>query len=76
MDRLYGSVIVRPLFATSEFLARVVDHGVIDRAVDGIGAAALGWASGLRRLQTGYVVNYALTMLVGAVALIGFLLAR
>ncbi len=76
VDRLYDAVIVRPLFGTSEFLARAVDLGVIDRAVDGIGTAALGWARGLRRLQTGYVVNYALTMLVGAVALIGFLLAR
>jgi NADH-quinone oxidoreductase subunit L len=76
VDRIYDALIVRPLFAVSEFLARAVDHGLIDRAVDGVGAAALGWARGLRRLQTGYVVNYALTMLVGAVALIGFLLAR
>jgi len=34
----------------------------------------LGWARGLRRLQTGFVMNYALTMLVGAVAVIAFLL--
>jgi NADH-quinone oxidoreductase subunit L len=76
VDRLYDTVVVRPLFAISEFLARAVDLGVIDRAVNGIGAAVLGWARGLRRVQTGYLVNYALTMLVGAVALIGFLLAR
>jgi hypothetical protein len=30
----------------------------------------------MRRLQTGYAVNYALTMLVGAVVLVAFLLAR
>jgi hypothetical protein len=30
----------------------------------------------LRRVQTGYAVNYALTMLAGAVVLVAFLLAR
>jgi NADH-quinone oxidoreductase subunit L len=76
VDRIYDVLLVRPLFAVSEFLARAVDLGVVDRAVNGIGAATLRGASGLRRLQSGYVVNYALTMLVGAVALIAFLLAQ
>jgi len=30
----------------------------------------------MRRLQTGYTVNYALTMLAGAVAIVAFLLSR
>ena len=76
VDALYDRAIVRPLFALSTFLARRVDLGVIDGAVNGIGSAVVAWARGFRRLQTGYVVNYALTMLIGAVALIGFLLIR
>ena len=40
------------------------------------GAFILLGARFLRRLQTGYAVNYALTMLVGAVVLVAFLLAR
>src|SRR5438093_412433 len=36
----------------------------------------VGWAGAMRRLQTGYTVNYALTMLAGAVLIVGFLLAR
>jgi len=35
----------------------------------------VAWALGLRRIQTGFVMNYALGMLLGAVALIAFLLA-
>jgi hypothetical protein len=35
-----------------------------------------GAARGLRRLQTGFVMNYALTMLLGAVAMVAFLLTR
>jgi NADH-quinone oxidoreductase subunit L len=76
VDRLYDRAIVRPLYALSAFLARVVDLGAIDGVVNGTGRAVVAWAAGLRRLQTGYVVNYALTMLVGAVVLAGYLLTR
>ena len=76
VDGLYDRIIVRPLFAASDVLARVFDVRIIDGAVNGVGRAVVAWAASLRRLQTGYVVNYALTMLAGAVALVGFLLAR
>jgi NADH-quinone oxidoreductase subunit L len=75
-DRLYDAVIVRPLFRLSEFAASRVDLGVIDGLVNGIGRGVVAWAAGFRRLQSGYIVNYALTMLVGAVAVVGYLLAR
>jgi NADH-quinone oxidoreductase subunit L len=76
VDFLYDRAIVRPLYGLSVFLARRVDLDLIDGAVNGVGRALVAWAGSVRRAQTGYVVNYALTMLVGAVALIGFLLAR
>jgi NADH-quinone oxidoreductase subunit L len=76
VDWLYDRAIVRPLFALSEFLARVFDLGIIDGLVNATGRAVVAWAAALRRLQTGYTVNYALTMLVGAVLLVGFLLTR
>ena len=76
IDWVYDRIIVRPLFAASEVLARIVDARGIDGAVNGLGHAVVAWASSLRRLQTGYVVNYALTMLAGAVAIVGFLIAR
>src|SRR2546421_5179842 len=76
VDRLYDAIIVRPLFGLATFLARGFDLGVIDRAVNGLGAAVIGWAAAMRRLQTGYVMNYALTMLAGAVLVVAFLLSR
>jgi NADH-quinone oxidoreductase subunit L len=76
VDRLYERVIVRPLAALSTFCARVVDGSVIDGAVNLTGRAVVAGAARLRRLQSGYVVNYALTMLVGAVVLVGYLLSR
>ena len=39
-------------------------------------SATMAGAGFLRRAQTGYTATYALTMLVGAVLLVGFLLTR
>jgi NADH-quinone oxidoreductase subunit L len=76
VDRVYDRLIVRPLLALSGVLAWIFDARGIDGVVNGVGRAVVAWAASLRRLQTGYVVNYALTMLAGAVALVGFLISR
>jgi NADH-quinone oxidoreductase subunit L len=76
VDALYDRVIVRPLLALSEFLARVFDLRLIDGLVNALGRSVVACAAGIRRLQTGYTVNYALTMLAGAVAIVAFLLSR
>jgi len=76
VDALYDRAIVRPLLALSRFLAGVFDARLIDGLVNAVGRAVAASANGLRRLQTGYTVNYALTMLAGAVAIAAFLLAR
>jgi len=75
-DRLYDAVIIRPLYRLSDVAARRVDLGAIDGLVNAVGRGVVAWASGFRRLQSGYIVNYALTMLIGAVAVVGFLLIR
>jgi NADH-quinone oxidoreductase subunit L len=76
VDRLYDTLIVRPLLALSVVLARVVDLGFIDGIVNGVGRLVTACGAGLRYVQSGYVVNYALTMLAGAVVVIAFLLVR
>jgi NADH-quinone oxidoreductase subunit L len=76
VDALYDRAIVRPLLALSEVLARAFDLGVIDGVVNGVGRSVVAWGGLLRRVQTGYAVNYALTMLAGAVVLVAFLLIR
>ena len=50
-----------------------VDARGIDGAVGGLAALVGGLSSRLRRLQTGYVRSYALTMLTGVVAVLGAL---
>jgi len=48
----------------------VTDERVIDGAVRGVTASAVGSARGLRKLQTGYVRNYALLILIGAAVIL------
>jgi NADH-quinone oxidoreductase subunit L len=76
VDWLYDRAIVRPLLALSTWLATGFDARGIDGIVNGVGRGVAAWAASWRRLQTGYVVNYALTMLAGAVVIVGFLLVR
>jgi NADH-quinone oxidoreductase subunit L len=76
VDALYDRLFVRPYFALCDVLARVFDVRGIDGLVNLVGRATVAGAGRLRRLQTGYTASYALTMLVGAVLLVGYLLAR
>ncbi len=76
IDTLYDRAIVGPLYALSVFCARIIDAGIIDGLVNLAGRVVVLFAAGFRRLQTGYIVNYALTMLAGAVLVIVFLLTR
>jgi NADH-quinone oxidoreductase subunit L len=51
------------------------DSRGVDGVVNGLAAAFGGGSSRLRRLQTGFVRSYALSMLAGAVAVVAVLLA-
>ncbi|OKI39392.1 NADH-quinone oxidoreductase subunit L [Saccharothrix sp. CB00851] len=75
---LYGNALNEALFARpGTWLTRAlvfVDNKGVDGLVNG-SAALLGGSSGrLRRLQTGFVRSYALSMLLGAVFVLGALL--
>ncbi|WP_184929471.1 NADH-quinone oxidoreductase subunit L [Saccharothrix ecbatanensis] len=75
---LYGNALNEALFARpGTWLTRAlvfVDNKGVDGLVNG-SAALLGGSSGrLRRMQTGFVRSYALSMLLGAVFVLGALL--
>jgi NADH-quinone oxidoreductase subunit L len=76
VDELYDAVFVRPLLRLFGWCARAFDLGLIDGIVNGLGRLVAGSAQGLRRIQTGLVMNYALGILLGAVAVVAFLIRR
>jgi len=68
-DDLNEALLMRPGQALTQGLV-IVDEKVIDGTVRAVAGTAVGSARGLRRLQTGYVRNYALFILVGVAILI------
>jgi len=68
-DVFNEAVFMRPGQALTRGLV-TVDEVVIDGAVRGVGAMAVGSGSTLRRTQSGYVRSYAALILIGAVALL------
>ncbi|MHB1445860.1 MAG: hypothetical protein ACYCZV_09430, partial [Acidimicrobiales bacterium] len=60
----------------SRALSVVVDNGIIDGAVNGVGRLARAGGGVVRRAQTGYVRNYALAIAAGTVLILGFMLVR
>jgi NADH-quinone oxidoreductase subunit L len=56
------------------WLAGPFDLGVVDAAGSGLGRLTRAAASRLQRLQTGYVRNYALALLVGLLLMFGIIL--
>ena len=76
VDELYDFLFVRPTVALSTLIWRYFDVGVVDALVNGT-AEAVGANSGLwRRLQSGNVQHYAVSMLLGAMAILGYFALR
>jgi len=76
VDELYDATVVEPVKAGSDFLWLGVDDQVVDGAVNG-SAGVIAWLSAhLRKLETGFVQNYALAILLGMVLITGYLIGR
>ncbi len=75
VDELYAAAIVRPFNGLSQFLGQSVDLGVIDGVSKGLSSGVNWAAAGLRRMQTGFVRNYAFVVLVGVVIIMSYLMS-
>ena len=71
--KLHDALFIRPFRGLTSFLDLVLDLQVIDGIVNGVGSFFAKSSQVLRRVQTGYVRNYALSILVGAVLIITYL---
>ena len=57
-------------------LSQIIDLGFIDAIANGLGSITKKSASVLRKIQTGYVRNYALSIFLGVVLIIGYLIIK
>ena len=77
VDEIYDAAIVQPIKRLSTgLLWKGVDAGVIDGAVNGTGAFVGAGSSVLRRLQTGSVRAYAVSVFLGVVVMLGYYMWR
>jgi NADH-quinone oxidoreductase subunit L len=74
VDELYDAVVVQPVKALSEGVLWKADARVIDGAVNGTGQIVVETGSLVRRVQTGSVRAYAVSVLFGAVLIVGYYL--
>ena len=75
-DEAIANLVRGPVTRGAEWLNRSFDLGIIDGAVNGVATLVRDTGGRLRRVQTGLVRNYALGVVIGAVALIVFLAVR
>ncbi len=73
-DKFHDIVLAGGFRALAEFTAGAVDKGIVDRFFDGLAGLVRLTAGALRRVQTGYVRNYALAVLVGVLGILSFFL--
>jgi NADH-quinone oxidoreductase subunit L len=76
VDELYWEWIASPLIRFSTLLWRGFDVTIVDGAVDGVARLLELGSFRVRRLQTGVVLNYVLSILAGTVLLLGYLVMR
>jgi len=71
VDEIYDRIVVQPLLRASRFAWKVIDAGIVDGIVNGVGnlARGLGWFGSL--FQTGSVNTYALFLAIGVLVILG-----
>jgi NADH-quinone oxidoreductase subunit L len=76
IDELYDWVIVKPIVGAGKLASRFIEGGALDGGSRGLAWLVGKTSGGLRSVQSGYVRNYALVFLVGAMLILLYYLIR
>jgi NADH-quinone oxidoreductase subunit L len=76
VDDAFAALIDGPGRLAAAWATYVVDLKVVDGAVNGLAAVVRAGGARLRRVQTGFVRNYALGVALGTVLLLAFMVSR
>jgi NADH-quinone oxidoreductase subunit L len=74
VDEFYDFVFVRGALKAADFLLRAADGWVIEGLINGTASVIRRAGDGLRKVQTGYVQDYALGIIAGAILVAGSLI--
>jgi NADH-quinone oxidoreductase subunit L len=75
-DWFHDKLIVNGFNRLTHWLSGSFDLGFIDGIANGLATVTVRLAANLRQIQTGYVRNYALSVFLGVVIIIGYLIFR
>jgi NADH-quinone oxidoreductase subunit L len=75
-DWFHDTVIYSNYNRVTDLLAKQIDLGLIDGIANGLGTLTKRLSASLRQIQTGYVRFYALSIFLGVVIILGYLLLR
>ena len=75
-DWFHDQVILRGYNALARLLSVQIDLGVIDAVANWIGELTQRLANRMRLIQSGYVRNYALSVFLGVIIILGYLILR
>src|SRR3989440_1141089 len=76
VDEILSAVIVQPILWFGRAATHWLEGGALDGGSRGVAFLLRGISAGLRRLQTGYMRNYALAILIGVVLIILYYAVR
>ncbi len=76
VDELYDRLLVEPVTSAARWLWVQIDVGIVDGVVNRAGAFVRWDSAWLSRVQSGFVRNYALSMFLGVVLVLGYLILR
>jgi len=74
VDEIYQSVIINPLLSFCKWLWEFIDTKIIDGFVNISGKIAILFSHLTRRIQSGYVQNYAAALVLGVLVILAYLL--
>jgi len=76
VDELYARIIVNPLLSLALWCWQFFDAKVIDGAANGSAYLTGGVSTIIRKFQTGYVRNYALSLVFGVLVILAYFIFR
>lgn len=76
VDEIYDTIIVRPFVKIAQLAWSFFDTVIVDGIVNGIAKLIVLAGNGLRRLQSGFVQDYALAIVLGVVLILGYCFLR
>jgi len=74
IDEIYHASIIKPFFGLSDIFWKIFDVKIIDGIVNGTSVLFRGISQVLRKVQSGYVQEYIVVLILGGICIFGYII--